>query len=197
MEKDIISVFITGVGGQGILLASELLSEAAMEEGFDVKKSEVHGMAQRGGSVVSGVRFGKKVYSPLITEGEADILLSFEKLEGLRHIHYLSDQGRAIINNQEIFPGPVSSGLMEYPPDIQEKIAQFSRHPIFIDGLNMAREVGNVRTINVVLLGATSLFLPFKPETWKFIIEKRVPPKTVEVNLMAFQRGYDFARANL
>ncbi|MBN2542498.1 indolepyruvate oxidoreductase subunit beta [bacterium] len=190
MDKATKSIFITGVGGQGILLASELLTSVAMREGYDAKKSEVHGMAQRGGSVISAVKFGEKVYSPLIAQAEADVLLSFEKLEALRYIKYLAPGGKVIVNTQEIFPGPVSAGLMDYPKDIEDKIKEYAEEAIFIDGLSIAKEVGNVRTVNVVLLGATSYFLPFKKETWKEMIEGNVPPKTIEVNLQAFDKGY-------
>lgn len=185
MSDRVTNVFICGVGGQGILLASEVLSEVALQKGLDVKKSEVHGMAQRGGSVVSHVRFGDKVYSPVIADGEADILVSFEKLEALRWLHALAENGELIVNDQEIIP----SGLETYPEGVDDELNKRASGRHTIDALALAREAGNIRAVNTVILGAFSNYLPFSDAEWKAAIEKRVPPKTVDVNLKAFELG--------
>jgi len=185
MAQKVTNVFICGVGGQGILLASEILSEAALAKGLDVKKSEVHGMAQRGGSVVSHVRFGEKVHSPVIAPGEADLLVSFEKMEAVRWIHSLAADGKVIVNDQEIVP----SGLETYPDDVDSQLAERAPDALKIDALGLAREAGHPRAVNVVMLGAFSKFLDFPPEDWQKAIEKRVPPKTREINLKAFELG--------
>ena len=182
-------IFITGVGGQGILLASELLSEAARLSGVDVKKSEVHGMAQRGGSVVGHVKFGDTVHSPIITDGEADVLLSFEKLEALRYINVVKPDGMVIVNDQEIAPAPVAAGLLDYPSDVWDRIVAAFPKALLLPGMELAQEAGNVRATNVVLLGALSKYLPFDIELWKKAIGNRVPPKTIDVNLAAFDLG--------
>jgi len=179
------SVFICGVGGQGILLASEILAEAALSQGLDVKKSEVHGMAQRGGAVVSHVRFGEKVYSPVIAEGEADLLVAFEKMEALRWIHCARPDAEVIVNSQEIVP----SGLDEYPSSIHGEILERAPGATFVDALRLAKEAGNVRAVNTVMLGAFSNFLGFSDEHWKKAIETRVPPRTADVNIRAFELG--------
>lgn len=183
------SIFITGVGGQGTILASELLSEVALRAGYDVKKSEVHGMAQRGGSVVSAVRFGEKVHSPLVTPGEADVLLAFEPLEALRTLHYVKPNGRVIVNSRPIMPATVASGAAEYPGDIFGKIRSAVPNVIIVDGVGLAKQAGTVRAVNVVLLGVLSNFLPFAPEEWEGVITSRVPQKYVDANLRAFRLG--------
>jgi indolepyruvate ferredoxin oxidoreductase beta subunit len=190
MPDKVTNVFISGVGGQGILLASEILSEVALARGLDVKKSEVHGMAQRGGSVVSHVRFGEKVYSPVIAEREADLLVSFEKMEGLRWIHYVAPGGTVIVNSQEIVP----SGLEEYPRGMADAIR--ARHPdaLVIDALALAKEAGNTRAVNTVMLGAFSNYLTFEEAEWTQAIERRVPKKTIDINLTAFRLGREAAR---
>ena len=184
------NVFISGVGGQGILLASEILSDVALAHGLDVKKSEVHGMAQRGGSVVSHVRFGEKVYSPVIAEREADLLVSFEKMEALRWIHYIAPDGTVVVNDQEIVP----SGMERYPEDIDEGLSKRAPNAHIIDALALANEAGNARAVNTVMLGAFSNYLEFAEEDWKKAIEARVPPKTVEINLKAFALGREAGR---
>ncbi|MBN2565239.1 MAG: indolepyruvate oxidoreductase subunit beta [Candidatus Eisenbacteria bacterium] len=180
-----VNVFISGVGGQGILLASEILSDVALAHGMDVKKSEVHGMAQRGGSVVSHVRFGKKVYSPVIAEGEADLLVSFEKMEALRWVHYLSPDGTVIVNDQEIVP----SGLERYPEGIDKMLSDRSPDALLIDAFKLANEAGHPRAVNTVMLGAFSNYLDFPDQDWRDAIAKRVPSKTVDINLRAFDLG--------
>ncbi len=185
MANGTTNVFISGVGGQGILLASEILSEVALARGMDVKKSEVHGMAQRGGSVVSHVRFGEKVYSPVIAEREADLLVSFEKMEALRWIHYLAPNGTVIVNTQEIVP----SGLEEYPKGMDDGIRERRPDAHFLDAFALAKEAGNARAVNTVMLGAFSNYLDFSEDEWKKAIEARVPKKTIEINLKAFELG--------
>jgi indolepyruvate ferredoxin oxidoreductase beta subunit len=188
------NILICGVGGQGILLASDILAEVALEAGYDVKKSEVHGMAQRGGSVVSHVRFGEKVYSPLISVGDADAILSFEKLEALRAVHYLSSDGLVVLNNIEILPMPCASGLEEYPTEIVEKLKARAKTVELIDGVKLAKKAGSPRTVNVVLLGGLAKHLELPPEGWLKVIERRVPKKTVAVNRRAFELGYGGAQ---
>lgn len=190
MPNEVTNVFIAGVGGQGILLASEILSSVALSRGLDVKKSEVHGMAQRGGSVVSHVRFGERVHSPVIAENEADLLVSFEKMEALRWIHYLSDDGTVIVNDQEIVP----SGLEEYPEGLGDEIKSRAPGALFLDALALAKEAGNARAVNTVMLGAFSNYLDFPEEDWRKTIEERVPKKTIEVNLRAFELGRNATR---
>ena len=186
------SIFITGVGGQGIILASELLSEVALSGGYDVKKSEVHGMAQRGGSVVSAVRFGEKVYSPVISEGEADVLLAFEPLEALRTLHFAKPEGKVIVNTRPIMPATVASGAATYPQDLFDRIKKEVPDVVMLDGYALAKQAGSTRTVNVVLLGALSNFLPFSEDDWMRAIERRVPPKYLEHNKTAFKLGRNY-----
>ena len=185
------SVMICGVGGQGILLASDLLSQVMLQDGIDVKKSEVHGMSQRGGIVVSNVRFGEKVYSPLISKGDADIILAFEKLEGLRHLEFLKENGIVIVNDFMIEPLPVACGLAEYPENIISVIKSSVPDAVVVDGLALAKKAGNVRSMNIVLLGLLANKLKFDRSIWYDIIEKGVPKKTLKVNNKAFDLGYD------
>lgn len=183
------NIALVGVGGQGILLASEVISRAAMISGSDVKKSEVHGMAQRGGSVVSQVRFGEKVYSPIIPDGETDFLLSFELLESLRYADSVAKDGIALINRQIITPVTVSSGQQPWVEDIEERIIRgYPNHKI-LDGLKMAKEIGNVRTVNVIMTGALSKLIDIDVEAWKQALVELVPEKHRDVNLKAFETG--------
>ncbi|MCK4353212.1 indolepyruvate oxidoreductase subunit beta [candidate division WOR-3 bacterium] len=184
------SILICGVGGQGILLASDILALTALKSGFDVKKSEVHGMAQRGGAVTSAVRFGAKVYSPLISENEADIILAFEKLEALRTIKHLKQGGIYIINNYELPPLCVSAGEIEYPTNIIPQLKKVAKEVILVDGLSLARQAGNPRTVNIVLLGALAQKLNFPKEKYFQVIEQRLPEKTWKVNKKAFLLGF-------
>lgn len=181
--------FLAGVGGQGILLAGEILCHVFMEEGLDVKKSEVHGMSQRGGSVTSHVRCGPRVFSPLIPEGQADVLMGFEALEALRWLHFLKKDGVLLVNRQQINPTTVTSGRMAYPKRIYEELKR--RHPRLrvVDGLKLARRAGDVRAVNSVLVGAISREVDVPLETWKRAIAKRIPEKFVSVNLRAFELG--------
>lgn len=184
------SVMICGVGGQGILLASDLLAQVTLDLGMDVKKSEVHGMSQRGGTVISNVRFGEQVFSPLIGRGEADIILAFEKLEGLRQLHFLKEDGSILVNDFAIAPLPVACGLAEYPENVIETIQQAVRDTAIIDGLALAKKAGSTRSMNVVLLGALAKKLGIARRKWLEVIKKRVPPRTWEVNERAFQLGF-------
>ena len=184
-----INLLLSGVGGQGVVLASYVLSQVAMAEGYDVKQSEVHGMSQRGGSVTSHFRFGDKVWSPLVTPGSADILLSFEALEAMRYAHWLRPDGLLVYNTLRINPAPVAAGLADYPADIDARIAAAAPNVRCVNATALAEEAGTVKAVNVVMLGAASAALPFAPETWEAVIRKVVPPKTIDVNLKAFALG--------
>jgi len=183
------NLLISGVGGQGVILASYVLSQAAMAEGYDIKQSEVHGMSMRGGSVTSHLRFGDKVWSPLITPGTADILLSFESLEALRYVHWLRPGGLVVYNPLHVNPSPVAAGLAEYPANIDEPIKAAWPRVQAVDANALAEEAGTLKAVNVVMLGAVSCSLPFAAETFETIIRRVVPPKTVEANLKAFELG--------
>ena len=189
--SDIVSISLVGVGGQGTLLASEILCRAALLSGKDVKKSEVHGMAQRGGSVVSQIRVGDKIHSPLIGTGETDILISFEKVEALRFSHFLSPDGVAMVNDQEIMPVTVSSGQAQWPSDLDEKLKSTFANLELIPALDIARKLGNVRTVNVVMIGALSKHLPVSDETWREAIKALVKPQFLDLNLQAFDAGLE------
>lgn len=187
--KQVKNILLAGVGGQGILLASEVLSEAMMLAGFDVKKNEIHGMSQRGGSVVSHVRWGEKVYSPIIPEGEVDILFSFELLETSRYLPLLRENGRVLVNNLKIAPPAVALGKMQYPADLIGKLkAQFPETTV-VDGLDLALELGNAKTVNTVLLGALSNILDLDQEIWLAALRKMIPERLLEINLKAFALG--------
>jgi len=189
MSNQITNVLLVGVGGQGILLASEILSEAAMLAGFDVKKSEIHGMSQRGGSVVSHVRYGTEVFSPIVPEGEGDILFGFELMETIRSLPLLKPGGAVVANDLQISPPSVLMGLETYPAGLAERIkAQFADF-LLVDGQQMATDAGNVRAANTVLLGAVSRRLSIPEEFWLKALEKMVPAKALDVNLRAFQMG--------
>lgn len=183
------NVLVVGVGGQGVLLASEVLAEVALLSGLDVKKSEVHGMAQRGGSVVSHVRFGTKVYSPLIAKGEADYLLSFEKLETLRYLDFLRRSSWVIMNDQKILPLPVSSGRAPYPGAIERSIREAGLKLRTVDGPGLAQEAGNRRAVNSAVLGVLSRLLSFSEEVWKEALEAQVPRRHLAANMNAFRLG--------
>jgi indolepyruvate ferredoxin oxidoreductase beta subunit len=189
-KADTTNIVICGVGGQGIILASDVLCQAAFIEDFDVKKSEVHGMAQRGGSVITHVRFGKKVYSPLIEEGTSDFVLAFEKLEALRYAHYLKKEGEIIADNREIPPMSVLVGQAKYPQDLNQKLRKLGKVH-FIDAANIALELGNIRVVNIILLGVLSRYLGFKENSWEESIRKNIKEKYVELNITAFKRGRD------
>lgn len=184
------SIVLAGVGGQGILLASEICATAAGFAGYDVKTNEVHGMAQRGGSVVAQIRYGKQVHSPLVSRGEAEVLMSLERIEALRHADYLKPDGLAVVNAQIIVPVTVSSGAMEYPLDAEERLRATFKNLIYFDANQIALELNSPRSANVVLLGALSTALPDLPlELWQQAIRECVKPQFVDVNLEAFRRG--------
>jgi len=184
-----VNIALVGVGGQGILLASDVLSRAALLAGRDVKKSEVHGMAQRGGSVVSQVRFGDHIYSPLIPDGETNVLVSFEFLESLRYADTLAPGGLALINDQIITPITVSSGQQPWPEDLEARLEKAFPNRRVIDALTLARDVGNLRTVNMVMAGALSCHLDLLEPTWLQAIQEVVPARHREVNLRAFAAG--------
>ncbi len=193
MEENgkVTNIFLSGVGGQGTILASNILGEVFLKAGYDVKKSEVHGMAQRGGDVTTHFRFGKKVYSPLIAYGEADFLVSFELLEALRYINWVKPEGRIIINQQAIFPPAVSLGQLEYPKDIEKTFKKYFKDNVWIiNGQEIARKLGNIQAANVVLIGAFSNFFPeVKEEQWTDAIKALLAAKLHELNLKAFDEG--------
>ncbi|MGB9668423.1 MAG: indolepyruvate oxidoreductase subunit beta [Thermosulfidibacteraceae bacterium] len=183
---------IVGVGGQGVLLASEILSEVALSKGYDVKKSEIHGMAQRGGSVFSFVRIGEKVYSPIIPLGSADLMLAFEELEALRYVQYLKPSARVILNRQRIMPITVLSGEAKYPNDVFERLIEHFE-VYSIEGLALAKELKDARLTNVILLGyLASRFLPWEKNIWLKVLLERVPERFREQNLRAFEVGWNY-----
>lgn len=189
MNKKNINILVCGVGGQGVLLLSDLLAEIALNQGLDVKKSEVHGMAQRGGSVTSHIRFGPKIYSPLIKEGTADFLISLEKLEAVRYLHFLSPAGVLLTDNLIIEPLPVIIGLAKMPEAIDERIRQRVKKYYLIDAFALAKELGNTRVQNMIMLGALSNFLNFTPDLYHNSIRKNIKEKLVAINIKAFETG--------
>jgi len=190
-------IMIVGVGGQGTLLASRILGHVLMGEGYDVKMSEVHGMSQRGGSVVTYVKYGDKVASPLVDEGEADYILAFERLEAARWLSFLKKDGKLILNDQRISPMPVITGAMEYPENIVEKIDAKGVNLISCDALAMALEAGNAKSVNVVLIGVLSALTEFPEDVWQKALEACVKPKFLELNKKAFALGRTYALKNL
>lgn len=184
------NIMIVGVGGQGTLLASKLLGYVLLNSGYDVKVSEVHGMSQRGGSVVTYVRFGSKVYSPVIDKGEADIILAFEKLEAARWLEYLKPGGQIIVNTQEIEPMPVITGSMEYPCKLIRKMEDAGAKVDAEDFLTLASKAGSSKAVNIALMGRLSKYFPeISDEDWRNAIVATVPPKYLELNLKAFELG--------
>jgi indolepyruvate ferredoxin oxidoreductase beta subunit len=186
-----LDILVTGVGGQGVVLASDIIGETALAAGFDVKKTDTLGMAQRGGSVVSHVRLAEKVWSPLIKEGEVDLLLAFEKLEAARWSHYLKPDAVAIVNTYEQPPLSVSLGQEKYPDDdeIKKALRRRTDRIYFIDANKKARELGNVRTLNILMLGCFAAFAPIDVAVWKESISRRLPENVREINLAAFDMG--------
>lgn len=184
------NIMIVGVGGQGTLLTSRILGGIIVENGYDVKLSEVHGMAQRGGSVVTYVRYGEKVTEPIVEEGQADVLIAFEKLEALRYAHFLKKDGVIIVNDQKIDPMPVVTGVAKYPEGIIEHLSEKYK-VISVDAQKEALELGNSRVFNVIILGVAASKMDFEKEQWIEVIKKKVPPKTIDINVKAFERGYE------
>lgn len=183
------SVMIVGVGGQGSLLASRLLGNVLLAQGYDVKVSEVHGMSQRGGSVVTYVKYGDKVYSPVIEKGEADAVISFELLEAARCLPYLKKGGHLITSTQQIDPMPVITGAAEYPTDIVDKIKAKGADIIAVDALSLAEQAGTAKASNVVLMGVLASRMDYPEELWQKALEQCVPPKFLELNKKAFELG--------
>ena len=186
------SIMIVGVGGQGTLLASRILGNTLIRAGYDVKVSEVHGMSQRGGSVTTYVRFGDRVWSPIIEKGGADIILSFELLEALRALPYLKEGGQIIVNTQQIDPMPVITGTAQYPQGIEAALAGHAQLTA-VDALSLAREAGSIKAVNVVLIGLLARNTQIPRQQWEETIRTTVPQKFLEINLRAFALGYEFA----
>ena len=188
-----INVSLVGVGGQGILLTADLLAKTAAISGMDVKKSEIHGMAQRGGSVISSVRFGTEVHSPIIPEGQSDILVAFDRLEALRWAHFLAKDGKVLLNNVDLVPVTVSSGLQQPVTDFETRLAKAFPDALVVDALAIAeREIGNARTMNMVIAGALSTLAPFKKAAWLKAMEESFTgrkAKLLEINVKAFELG--------
>ena len=184
------NIMIVGVGGQGSLLASKLLGNVVMSAGYDVKVSEVHGMSQRGGSVVTYVKYSdEKVWSPVVNEGEADLIISFELLEGARYVQYLKKGGKLVVNDQKIAPMPVITGAANYPGDIAAKLRAMGVDLTVVDALSLAEEAGNAKATNVVLMGVASRAMDFTDEQWQNAIGACVPPKFIDLNRKAFELG--------
>ena len=179
------NIMIVGVGGQGTLLTSRILGKLAINAGYDVKLSEVHGMAQRGGSVVTFVRYGDKVNEPIVEEGQADVLIAFERLEALRYLHFLKKDGVVIVNDWRIDPITVVTGVAAYPEDVKEK-----RRAIVVEATAESKKLGAPKAFNIIVLGAAARHMGFEKEDWLRVIETTVPPKTIEVNKQAFEIGY-------
>jgi indolepyruvate ferredoxin oxidoreductase, beta subunit len=189
VNNEVNSILFAGVGGQGILRASDIMCEVIMEAGLDAKKSEVHGMAQRGGCVTSHVRYGKKVYSPLAEAGSIQTLVSFEKMEALRYLNFLSKDAAIIVNTEEIYPPAVNMGDAPYPSDVIDFLKDNYGNVVHFNALELAQKAGNIKTANVVLLGAVSKLMNIDQSVWENIIKKSFPEKLVKVNLAAFQMG--------
>lgn len=183
------NILLVGVGGQGIIVASEIMADVFLEAGYDVKKSEVHGMAQRGGSVSTHVRFGARVFSPLIKEGEADFFMAFEELEAMRYLHYLGPNPTIILNEQRLNPPSVSLGKDRYPENIAESLSRRAGRLKKVAGKDLALRAGEIRTLNLVLLGTLSSFLPVGESVWTENIQRRFPPRAHQANLEAFRLG--------
>jgi len=191
-----LNIMLVGVGGQGTLLASRVLGTVALKKSYDVKVSEVHGMSQRGGNVVTYVKFGEKVYSPIIEKGEADIILAFEQLEALRWIEYLKKDGMMIINDQKIDPMPVIIGKAKYPESIIEKIKENYQNILSLDALSIAKQCGNIKAVNTVLIGVMAANTRVEKQIWIEAMSEVIPQKFLEVNLKAFEEGYKLAAEN-
>ena len=188
-NSGVTNVLLVGVGGQGVLLVSSIIAQAAILSGSDVKANEVHGMAQRGGSVLAQVRFGPKVYSPLVWEGTVDVLLSLEKAEAVRYAHYLKPNGLAVVSTQEIVPVTVSSGKAVYPADANTRLKRICPNLVMVDAEGIAHRLGNVKAANVVVLGAAASAIPSLAPYWQKALELCVPAKYQELNIRAFQAG--------
>jgi len=184
-----VNVSLVGVGGQGILLTSDILAKTATLDGFDVKKSEIHGMAQRGGSVISQVRFGGKVHSPIIPDGASDLLVSFERMETLRWRHLLAPGGRVLVNDISLTPVTVSSGQQPAVADLSERLKAEYPDALYVNAQAIAESLGNIRAMNMVIAGAVSTLMPFAAEVWQQAMRERIPAKLLDMNLRAFAAG--------
>ena len=191
-KMDSKNIMIVGVGGQGTLLTSRILGKLAVGAGYDVKLSEVHGMAQRGGSVVTFVRYGEQVAEPIVEEGQADVLIAFEKLEALRYINILKKDGVVVVNDWRIDPITVVTGAASYPEGIIERLKK-ERKTIVVEAMAEAKKLGTSKVFNVVVLGAAARHMTFSKEQWISVIESTVPPKTIEINKAAFEAGYQLS----
>ncbi len=191
-KNDQVDIFITGVGGQGTILAGKVISTVALLQDLDVKLSETHGMAQRGGSVVTHVRLGPKVYSPLAEKGEVDFLLAFEQLEALRWLDYLSPTGTVIVNRQKLEPLPVLTGVQEYPREILARIRGLAGRTVAVDALQETAARENPRVVNMVLVGILASLLDLPASAWEEALQASIPPRLLELNLRAFRDGYNY-----
>lgn len=191
------NILISAVGGQGALLASRILGKLAQNIDMDVKVSEVHGMSQRGGSVVTYVKFDKNVYSPLVEKGNVDIIIAFEMLEGARYVDWLKKDGTLIISNQKIDPMPVITGAIEYPENLSMKLAELPINFYNVNALELARKAGNAKAVNVVLIGVLAASTNIEKEKWHDAIKETVPEKLIDMNLKAFELGYETNKFNL
>jgi len=185
------NIFLSGVGGQGTILASNILGQVMLNAGYEVKKAEVHGMAQRGGDVTTHFRFGEKVYSPLIKQGDVDYLVSFELLEAVRYLNWVKPEGKILINNFSVLPPAVSLGKMEYPRDVEQTFRKYFKENVWlINGYEIAKNIGNLQVANVVLIGALSCFFPeLKEEQWTDAVKSLLPERLHGINILAFNEG--------
>jgi len=189
VKKQVENILVAGVGGQGVLLASEVLAEAALQAGFEVKKSEIHGMAQRGGVVISHVRYGREVFSPLIRAGQVDVLLAFEEAEALRWSPLLRDEGILVVNRQRILPPLVTLGRACYPPDIAAALSSLKDRYVEVGAFSLAQEMGDRRLVNTIMLGAASPLLEIPLASWRRCLERKFPGPLRDLNRAAFERG--------
>lgn len=187
------NILFCGVGGQGILLASEVTAYSLLAAGMDVRKSEVHGMAQRGGSVTAHLRYGGKVYSPLISPGEADIVVAFEMIEAARYLPYMHSQSKVIVNTHKIYPPAVATGKMTYPENVLEELTGRDIHVKELDAFEIASKVGEVRAVNIVMVGVLSTYLPVNEQVFMDVMNERIPERFRDVNIKAFQEGRKIA----
>ena len=183
------NILFCGVGGQGILLASEVTAYSLLAVGMEARKSEVHGMAQRGGSVTAQLRYGSKVYSPLISVGEADIVIAFEMMEAVRYLPYMHDDTKVIVNTHKIYPPAVATGKMDYPENVLDELTSRNLHVKELDAFEIARKVGEVRAVNIVMVGVLSTYLPIEEQIFLDVMNERIPERFRDVNIKAFQEG--------
>jgi len=183
------NILFCGVGGQGILLASEVTAYSLLAVGMEARKSEVHGMAQRGGSVTAQLRYGSKVYSPLISVGEADIVIAFEMMEAVRYLPYMHDDTKVIVNTHKIYPPAVATGKMDYPENVLDELTSRNLHVKELDAFEIARKVGEVRAVNIVMVGVLSTYLPIEEQVFLDVMNERIPERFRDVNIKAFQEG--------